>query len=136
MSRRSGAAARADLNSRVLSSLNVAASTYFPKLSATLTTYCHELPGAKRAPASVMRGVDARFVDILRSESDPDRHYVAANVDNRLAWHNDGPCGHTQHRPWSPIVVIEFPDEPTAARFERYMKSGSGRAFAKRHFTV
>jgi len=31
-------------------------------------------------------------------------------------------------------VQIEFCDEPTARRFERYLKSGSGRAFAKRHF--
>jgi hypothetical protein len=31
-------------------------------------------------------------------------------------------------------VVIEFTDEDTAIRFERYLKSGSGRAFAKRHF--
>jgi hypothetical protein len=30
--------------------------------------------------------------------------------------------------------VIEFPDEERAIRFERYLKSGSGREFAKRHF--
>jgi putative endonuclease len=84
-----------------------------------------------------MRGVGARFVYILRSESDPGRHYVGrtADVENRLAWHNDGPCGYTtNHRPWSVIVSLEFPDESHAARFERYLKSGSGRAFAKRHF--
>ena len=84
-----------------------------------------------------MRGVDARFVYILRSESNPDRHYVGrtADVGNRLAWHNDEPSGYTRnHRPWSVIVSLEFPDESHAARFERYLKSGSGRAFAKRHF--
>jgi hypothetical protein len=31
-------------------------------------------------------------------------------------------------------VSIEFPTEAQALRFERYLKSGSGRAFAKRHF--
>jgi hypothetical protein len=31
-------------------------------------------------------------------------------------------------------VSIEFADECLAIRFERYLKSGSGRAFAKRHF--
>jgi putative endonuclease len=31
-------------------------------------------------------------------------------------------------------VVIAFSDEARAIRFERYLKSGSGRAFAKRHF--
>jgi hypothetical protein len=32
------------------------------------------------------------------------------------------------------VVQLEFADEQTARRFERYLKSGSGRAFAKRHF--
>jgi hypothetical protein len=32
------------------------------------------------------------------------------------------------------IVSIEFPEERAALRFERYLKSGSGRAFATRHF--
>ena len=84
-----------------------------------------------------MRGVGARFVYILRSESNPDRHYVEriADVDNRLAWHNDGRCGYTRnHRPWLVIVSLEFPNESHAARFERYLKSGSGCAFVKRHF--
>jgi hypothetical protein len=29
--------------------------------------------------------------------------------------------------------VVEFADEARALRFERYLKSGSGVAFAKRH---
>jgi hypothetical protein len=29
---------------------------------------------------------------------------------------------------------MQFPDEARAIRFERYLKSGSGRAFARRHF--
>jgi hypothetical protein len=32
------------------------------------------------------------------------------------------------------MVSVEFPSEQQAGRFERYLKSGSGRAFAKRHF--
>jgi putative endonuclease len=84
-----------------------------------------------------MHGIGARFVYILRSESDSERHYVGrtSNVDQRLDWHNGGPSGYTVHnRPWSIVVSLEFPDERAAARFERYLKSGSGRAFAKRHF--
>ena len=78
-----------------------------------------------------------RFVYVLRSVSNPERHYVGitASMKGRLEWHNEGPCGYTTaHRPWRLIVQIEFCDEPTARRFERYLKSGSGRAFAKRHF--
>jgi len=84
-----------------------------------------------------MHGIGRRFVYVLRSETDPARHYVgvASDVDERLAWHNDGPVGCTvNHRPWRVVVSIEFPSEQAAARFERYLKSGSGRAFAKRHF--
>ncbi len=57
------------------------------------------------------------------------------DATERLRWHNHGPCGYTvAHRPWSIAVSIEFPTEEAAIRFERYLKSGSGRAFAKRHF--
>jgi len=85
-----------------------------------------------------MLGLGKRFVYILRSDRDPKRHYVGvtSDVDNRLGWHNHGPCGHTvEHRPWSLAVTIEFPTEEQALRLERYLKSGSGRAFAKRHLS-
>ena len=80
-----------------------------------------------------------RFVYILRSVSQPDRHYVGitSDVTQRLAWHNSGPSGVTiHHRPWSVVVALEFADAATAGRFERYLKTGSGRAFAKRHFAA
>lgn len=84
-----------------------------------------------------MRENERRFVYILESLVDPTKHYigVASDPHARLVWHNAGPCGYTvAHRPWSIAVVIEFPTEERAIRFERYLKSGSGRAFAKRHF--
>jgi predicted GIY-YIG superfamily endonuclease len=60
---------------------------------------------------------------------------VTSDLSNRLQWHNVGPVGQTRlHRPWSLSVSITFADEQRARRFERYLKSGSGRAFAKRHF--
>ena len=84
-----------------------------------------------------MHGIEKRIVYILRSDADPNRHYVGITNDirARLEWHNNGPCGHTVgHRPWSVVVSIEFSTEPEAVHFEKYLKSGSGRAFAKRHF--
>jgi putative endonuclease len=86
-----------------------------------------------------MRGIGNRFVYVLRSDVEPERHYVgtASDVDQRLEWHNHGPCGWSvDHRPWSVVVSLEFPTEAEAVRFERYLKSGSGRAFAKRHFSA
>jgi putative endonuclease len=79
-----------------------------------------------------------RFVYILRSDSTPARHYVGltSDVARRLVWHNTGQSGHTaRDRPWRVLVSIEFATEQAAGRFERYLKSGSGRAFAKRHFS-
>jgi predicted GIY-YIG superfamily endonuclease len=79
------------------------------------------------------------FVYILRSDSTPEHHYVGltSNVERRLVWHNSGPCGYTlRFRPWSLVVSLEFADPKIAATFEPYLKSGSGRAFATRHFAA
>jgi len=95
------------------------------------------LDGATNATGTCHAWHRSAIFYILRSDSDPSRHYVgrSSNVDERLDWHNAGPCGHTrQCRPWSIVVSLEFPDESVATRFERYLKSGSGRAFSKRHF--
>jgi predicted GIY-YIG superfamily endonuclease len=84
-----------------------------------------------------MDGPPKRIVYILHSDSDPSRHYtgITNTMDDRLQWHNFGPSGcTTDNRPWSVVVTIEFPTENAARRFEKYLKSGSGRAFAKRHF--
>lgn len=82
-------------------------------------------------------GPSKRFVYILRNGSQPPRHYtgVTGDVAARLTDHNNGGCRHTSTgRPWRVDVIIEFGDEERAVAFERYLKSGSGCAFAKRHF--
>jgi len=79
-----------------------------------------------------------RIVYILRSQSDPSRHYVGvtSKLERRLAWHNSGRNISTATwRPWRLLALIELEDEPTAVRFERHLKTGSGRAFALRHFS-
>jgi predicted GIY-YIG superfamily endonuclease len=78
-----------------------------------------------------------RFVYVLRSVSDPSAHYVGltADVSRRLAEHNRGASFHTSHGgPWELLVSIEFANGESAATFEQYLKTGSRRAFAKRHF--
>jgi len=77
------------------------------------------------------------FVYVLQSESSPEAFYVGATNDQtrRLDEHNSGKSVHTnKYRPWKLVVSIGFSDPAKAANFERYLKSGSGRAFAKRHF--
>jgi putative endonuclease len=79
-----------------------------------------------------------RFVYLLRSDRNPRRHYVGltSDISSRLQWHNAGQNDHTaRDRPWHVLVLIEFKNAEPAFAFERYLKSGSGRAFAKRHFT-
>jgi predicted GIY-YIG superfamily endonuclease len=81
--------------------------------------------------------METRTVYILRSLTNPDRHYTGrtSNATRRLAWHNAGLNTHTaRHRPWQLLVSMEFNNHAIAARFERYLKTGSGRAFARRHF--
>ena len=76
-------------------------------------------------------------VYIIQSDVDPSRFYtgITSDLENRLDWHNRGACPHTiNDRPWSIVVSLEFRTQKDAVRFERYLKSGSGRAFAKRHF--
>ncbi len=74
---------------------------------------------------------------MLRSLADKDRHYVgiASDVLERLVEHNAGRSPHTaRYAPWQLVVAVAFPDEARASRFEKFLKSSSGRAFAERHF--
>ncbi len=77
-----------------------------------------------------------RYVYLLQSLSSPQERYVGitADFERRLAEHNAGQSPHTaKFRPWKPMVVIRFEDDLKAERFEKYLKSGSGHAFARRH---
>jgi putative endonuclease len=57
------------------------------------------------------------------------------NLEARLAAHNAGKVHHTsKHRPWHIETAVAFRDREKASAFERYLKSGSGREFARRHF--
>jgi predicted GIY-YIG superfamily endonuclease len=55
-------------------------------------------------------------------------------LDARLSRHNSGEVAYTaKRRPWHVKSYIAFTDDTRAFAFERYLKSGSGRAFAKKH---
>jgi putative endonuclease len=78
-----------------------------------------------------------RCVYVLQSLRNPARHYVGrtADIAQCLAAHNSGASIRTAfNRPWQLNVVISFRTDELALRFEKYLKSGSGRAFAKEHF--
>jgi len=75
------------------------------------------------------------YVYILRSVEHPERFYAGftESLHERLAHHNHGTCTHTRKfRPWHIKTAVAFTDREQALEFERYLKTGAGRAFARR----
>jgi len=76
-----------------------------------------------------------KYVYFLKSINFPKETYVGLTDDlrKRLAAHNAGQASHTsKFKPWRLVTYVAFSDEAKAVAFERYMKSSSGRAFAKK----
>lgn len=63
-------------------------------------------------------------------------HFYIGITDDlraRLAKHNAGEVPHTsKYAPWRLKTYIAFSNAKQAVAFERYLKSASGRAFAKK----
>lgn len=77
------------------------------------------------------------YVYLLKSISDPFKNYIGytTNIDQRLVTHNSGKSIHTKHHmPWRLVTYIAFDDEKKAIAFEKYLKVGSGKAFANKRF--
>ena len=77
------------------------------------------------------------YAYILQSTTHPAQLYRGHTTDlkNRLAEHHTGKCLHTsKYAPWRIKFFAAFETLELAQHFERYLKSGSGHAFSKRHF--
>ena len=77
------------------------------------------------------------YVYVVVSETDPKKHYtgITRDLSGRLQEHNRGHCPHTaKYKPWRIATAIAFASETKERAFEKYLKSGSGREFARRHF--
>jgi len=77
------------------------------------------------------------YAYILQSISHPAELYRGHTTDlkNRLAEHNAGKCLRTsKFTPWKIRFYAAFETLDRAQHFERYLKSGSGHTFSKRHF--
>jgi putative endonuclease len=64
------------------------------------------------------------------------KHYVGCtvNLKERYKRHQKGYVRSTKaHLPLKLIWCCSFPDRYKAYEFERYLKSGSGRAFSHKH---
>jgi len=116
---------------------SIAETACTPIVASEFHPICLFVAQASRLPTHSSVAGDRRIVYVLRNTAQVPQFYVGLTADARarLADHNMGRCPYTaSRRPWRLHVVIEFVDEATAVRFERYLKSGSGRAFASRHF--
>ena len=77
------------------------------------------------------------YVYILIDITTETHHYVGSTQDlqARLAKHNAGEVPHTsKFKPWEIEAYFAFETKEKAVAFEAYLKTGSGHAFAKRHF--
>lgn len=75
------------------------------------------------------------YVYILQSKKD-NSHYIGVTADlkNRLRKHNSGKAKYSNtKRPYKIIWYGAFFEKELAYNFERYLKSSSGYAFAKKH---
>ena len=73
----------------------------------------------------------------FRSIFHPDQRYIGSTADlkSRLAKHNAGEVPHSsKFKLWKVEAYFAFETKEKAAAFEAYIKTGSGHAFAKRHF--
>ena len=77
-----------------------------------------------------------KYVYVLQSDQDAEYFYTGITDDLvvRLSKHNSGVVAHTaKYRPWHIKSFVAFTDDTRAFAFEKYLNSGSGRAFAKKH---
>jgi putative endonuclease len=75
------------------------------------------------------------YVYLLQSEAFPAQRYIGLTSDlrRRLVEHNAGKSPQTsKYPPWKLVTYVAFANEQKAEVFERYLKSGSGHAFASR----
>jgi len=101
----------------------------------------HQMKSSKLRPGkpgNTIEGVKMYYyVYILRSTIHPESHYTGYTTDykKRLVKHNNGEVPHTsKHKSWDLQTIIAFTEKEKAIVFEKYLKSHSGRAFAKKHF--
>jgi putative endonuclease len=77
------------------------------------------------------------YVYLIESESYAGQRYVGVTDDlkRRLLEHNAGKSSYTsKFTPWRLTTYVAFSDKAKAFAFERYLKSGSGHAFANKRF--
>ncbi len=76
------------------------------------------------------------YAYIITSIANKNQRYIGYTEDlrHRLKDHNSGKCPHTaKYKPWNLKFYAAFDSKEATMNFEKYLKSGSGHSFAKRH---
>ena len=77
------------------------------------------------------------YVYLIKSIEFPNQKYIGMTDDlkERLKDHNAGRSLHTsKFKPWKLVNYVAFSSKNAAIEFEKYLKTGSGQSFSKRHF--
>lgn len=77
------------------------------------------------------------YVYLLRSINKPSRTYIGYTtiLRQKIETHNSGGSTYTKlDKPWKLVMYLAFDSEQKALNFEKYIKIGSGNAFAKKRF--
>jgi len=75
------------------------------------------------------------YVYLIESHQSAEHRYVGLTSDlkRQLQEHNSGQSPHTsKYMPWRLVTYLAFSNLGSAAKFEKYLKSGSGHAFANK----
>lgn len=75
------------------------------------------------------------YVYRIQSQSHPTKGYTGFTSDlkKRIQAHNEGNNTSTApYRPWKLAFYCAFEEKEKALDFERYLKSGSGKAFSNK----
>lgn len=77
------------------------------------------------------------YVYLVKSLKNNNKTYIGYtnNLKKRIKKHNSGESVYaSDFKPWKLISFVGFDDKNKALKFEKYLKIGSGYAFAKKHF--
>ena len=88
--------------------------------------------------SNTQRTIIVKYIYIIQSITYPGQTYIGITTDpeKRIKEHNEGKSPHSsKFRPWKLITYIAFTDDQKAFAFEKYLKSGLGRAFLKKRLT-
>lgn len=78
---------------------------------------------------------EIQIVYLLKCNDDTTYTGCTSNLEQRLEAHRRGRVGYTKTRlPVTLVTYIAFTDKTKAFQFEKYLKSGSGKAFTNKRF--